>query len=467
MYLSIRSPLADADPLCRLGAAELIPLYRSGELSPVEVARAALARAEAINSPYNAFTYIDHHGAIELARASEQRWRAGTSLSPIDGVPTTIKDIVWVKGWVVRFGSLTTQTQPQREDAPAVERLRRAGAVFLGLTTTPEFGWKAVTDSPSSGITRNPWMPNVTAGGSSGGAAVAAATGAGVFHLATDGGGSARIPASFTATVGFKPTFARVPAFPVSAFGTLSHIGSIARTVADVGAMFTVMAGRDMRDWTQCAHSPTSSERGLPALASVRVGYWSQPAAGKVDPEIAQIVERVVRRIEGAGACVEPVQLPRDDVLDIFQHHWLCGAAARIDSIPEKDRSRVDPGLLEAARLGRQMTTGLVSAQMRRAEFGSAMDRLLNEYDVLVSPATAVAAFEAGHEVPPGSGVSRWTDWAGFSFPINLSQQPAIVVPCGLTTDGRPVGIQLVGARGEDDRLLSIAGAVAQLLNSS
>lgn len=467
MYRSIQSPLSDVGPLCRLGAAELIPLYRTGELSPVEVARAALARAEAINSPYNAFTYIDHHGAIEQARASEQRWRAGASLSPIDGVPTTIKDIVRVKDWVVRFGSLTTLTQPQREDAPAVERLRRAGAVFLGLTTTPEFGWKAVTDSPSSGITRNPWMPSVTAGGSSGGAAVAAATGAGVLHLATDGGGSARIPAAFTATVGFKPTFARVPAFRVSAFGTLSHIGPIARTVADAEAMFTVMAGRDMRDWTQCAHSPTSSERGQTALASARVGYWSQPATGKVEPEVAQIVERAVRRIESAGAGVEPVHLARDDILDIFQHHWFCGAAARIGSIPEKDRSRVDPGLLETARLGSQMTTGLVSAQMRRAEFGSAMDQLLSEYDFLVSPATAVAAFEAGHEVPPGSGMSRWTDWTGFSFPINLSQQPAIVLPCGLTADGRPVGIQLVGARGEDGQLLSIAGAVAQLLNSS
>lgn len=371
-----------------------------------------------------------------------------------------------MKGWVVRFGSLTTQLQPQREDAPAVGRLRCAGAVLLGLTTTPEFGWKAVTDSPASGITRNPWMPSVTAGGSSGGAAVAAATGAGVLHLATDGGGSARVPASFTATVGFKPTYARVPTFPVSAFGTLSHIGSIARSVADAAAMFRVMAGRDMRDWTQCAHAPTSSDWGHTALAGTRVGYWSQPATGKVEPEVVQIVERAVRKIERAGACVEPMQLPRNDVLDIFKHHWLCGAAARINSIPEQDRSRIDPGLLEAARDGGTMTAGLVSAQMRRVEFGSAMDRVLQEYDVLVSPATAVAPFEAGHEVPPGSGMTRWTDWAGFSFPMNLSQQPAIVIPCGLTADGRPVGIQLVGARGEDSRLLSIADALAQLLNS-
>ncbi|MGJ3699865.1 amidase [Variovorax sp. AFSI2.2] len=462
----ISSPLLDADPLCRLGVAALTALYRSGEVSPVEVARASLARAEAINRPFNAFTYIDHNGAMEQARASEQRWRTGTPLSPIDGIPTTIKDIVRVKGWVVRFGSLTTQPQPQREDAPAVERLRCSGAVLLGLTTTPEFGWKAVTDSPSSGITRNPWMPSMTAGGSSGGAAVAAATGAGVLHLATDGGGSARVPASFTATVGFKPTYARVPTFPVSAFGTLSHIGPIARTVADAEAMFRVMAGRDMRDWTQCAHGLTSSDCGQTALAGTRVGYWSQPATGKVEPEVMQIVERAVRRIERAGARVEPVQLPRDDVLDIFKHHWLCGAAARIDSIPEQDRSCIDPGLLEAARDGGKMTAGLVSAQMRRAEFGSAMDRLLHEYDVLVSPATAVAAFEVGHEVPPGSGMTRWTDWAGFSYPINLSQQPAVVIPCGLTADGRPVGIQLVGARGEDSRLLSVAGAVAQLPNS-
>ncbi|BEP38515.1 amidase (plasmid) [Variovorax sp. V59] len=466
MLIPNPSPLSDADGLCRLGVAELTALYRKSELSPVEVVLKTLDRAETINGRYNAFTYIDHEGAIEQARAAEQRWRAGAPLSPIDGIPTTLKDIVWVKGWVVSSGSLAMQPQPQREDAPAVQRLRHAGAVFLGLTTTPEIGWKAVTDSPLSGVTRNPWMPSATSGGSSGGAAVAAATGAGVLHLGTDGGGSVRIPASFTGTVGFKPTFARVPSYPASAFGTLAHIGPMARAAEDAEAMLAVMAGKDVRDWTQCRGEHASSERKAIALAGARVGYWSQPATGEVDPEVAQIVEKAVCRIASAGARVEPMQLPGIDLLDVFHHHWFCGAAARVDSIPEVDRGRLDPGLREIARLGRQMSTGLVSAQMRRAEFGSAMDRLLDDFDVLVSPATAVAAFEAGHEVPPGGGLSRWTEWAGFSFPINLSQQPACVIPCGVTADGRPVGIQLVGARGGDYRLLSLTREVEHLLGS-
>lgn len=196
MILATTKPLDGANELCRLGSRELTRRYQSREISPVEVATAALDRAEEIQGPYNAFTVIDRRGAIALANASEQRWRKGEPVSAIDGVPTTVKDVVWVKGMSVRYGSLVTDTKACTEDSPSVQRLRACGAVFLGLTTTPEFGWKAVTDGPLSGVTRNPWAPDLTSGGSSGGAAVAAATGAGVLHLGTDGGGSVRIPAS-------------------------------------------------------------------------------------------------------------------------------------------------------------------------------------------------------------------------------------------------------------------------------
>ena len=200
-------PISDAPELCRIDVAALSVAFGSGALSPVEVVEATLARAEQVQSRFNAFTFIDRAGGLQAARAAEARWRAGAALSAIDGVPTTLKDIVHVEGWRVRYGSRSTDSAPMLQDAPSVAGLRAGGAVFIGQTTTPEFGWKAVTDSPAFGITRNPWNSVLTPGGSSGGAAVASATGAGVLHLGTDGGGSIRVPAAFTGTFGLKPTF--------------------------------------------------------------------------------------------------------------------------------------------------------------------------------------------------------------------------------------------------------------------
>jgi len=190
--------LAEADELCRLGVAELGAGFAAGKFTPLEVAKATLARAEVVQERYNAFSLIDTDMALTMAKESTARWRNGAPSSPIDGVPTTVKDIVWVKDRAIRYGSRTTSTEPCVQDAPSVKRLRAAGAILIGLTTTPEFGWKAITESPLTGVTRNPWNPQTTPGGSSGGAVVAAVAGAGVLHIGTDGGGSVRIPSSFT-----------------------------------------------------------------------------------------------------------------------------------------------------------------------------------------------------------------------------------------------------------------------------
>ncbi|MEI8701906.1 MAG: amidase [Mesorhizobium sp.] len=452
------SPIADADDLCRLSAAELNAAYRAGSLSPVEVTMAALARAEAINPLFNAFTMIDRKAAIKAAGASEKRWRAGEPLSAADGIPTTLKDIVWVEGWSVRYGSRTTPAAPCDRDAPAVALLRRAGAVFIGQTTTPEFGWKAITDSGLCGITRNPWNAEKTPGGSSGGAAVAAATGAGVFHLGTDGGGSIRIPASFTGIAGLKPTFGRVPAYPSSAFGTVAHIGPMARTAQDLSVMTQAMSGRDLSDWQQGAGTLAPLGRIEATLQGARVGYWSKPPSGVLDEEIAAAVSHALTYFSAFGATVEPIDLPGGDLLDLFQYHWFTGAAARLALIPENERAGIDPGFLEIARAGAAFDAkALVAAQLQRGEFGAAMDRLLDTYDFIVSPGASIPAFDVGLEVPSGSGLSRWTEWAAFSYPINLSQQPACVIPCGMTAAGLPVGFQIVGARGDDAQVLSAA----------
>lgn len=453
-----REPLADAEPLCRMSAAELSEGYASGRISPVEVARATLARAEAIQPELNAFTRIDHDGALAAAEASQRRWAAKEPLSPVDGVPATIKDIVWIKDQAVRYGTVAVPAVEADQDAPAVQRMREAGLVFLGLTTTPEFGWKALTDSPGFGITRNPHCPDVTPGGSSGGAAVAAACGAGVFHLGTDGGGSIRIPSTFTGIVGLKPSFGRVAAYPASPFGTVAHIGPMTRTVADAKAMLAVMAGPDPRDWYQQPGQFPGLHAPAEKVAGLKIGYWSNPPSGSVHPEVAARIDRVVRALEAAGAVIEPFELPGQDLHAVFQTLWFAGAAARREMVPAGQRAAHDPGFQEIAEAGLRIgAADYIRASSARATFGIAMDAALARYDALVSPGAAIPPFTAGLEVPEGSGLARWTEWAGFSYPINMTQQPAAVIPAGKTDDGRPIGLQIVGARGEDARVLEIA----------
>lgn len=454
-----QTPMSDAPDLCRLGVDELTAAYRAGTLSPVEVTKAALARAESTNPAFNGFSFIDHAGALAVAESSEARWRAATPLSPIDGVPTTIKDLVRVKGWSVRYGSLTTDPTPCSEDAPAVGRLRDAGAVFIGLTTSPEFGWKAVTDTALNGITRNPWNPAVTPGGSSGGAAVAAATGAGVLHLGTDGAGSIRIPCAFSGITGIKPTFGRVPAYPLSPFGTIAHLGPMTRRVADTAHMLRIMSGRDVRDWAQGVGALAPLDDVEVPFKGLRIGVWAETPCGEVDSQVAANFAATVKAIEALGAIVEPIRLPFfDEITAIFEAHWFCGAAARLATVPESEHVKIDPGLRDiAARGAAYSAPQFTAAQTARGAFGVEMDQLLERYDFIVSPGTAIPPFTAGKLVPDGAPYSDWHLWAGFTFPINLSQQPAAVVPAGLTTDGLPLSFQIIGARGADAAVLGLA----------
>src|SRR5258707_10483072 len=231
-----------------MSATELLDAYRRKALSPVEATKAALARLERLEPKLNAFVLVDAEGALAAARESEAGWVKGVPKGLVDGVPTTIKDIVLTKGWATLRGSrLTKRDQEWSEDSPAVARLRAHGAVFLGKTTTPEYGWKALGDSPLTGVTRNPWSLAHTPGGSSAGAAAALAAGIGALAIGTDGGGSIRIPASFCGLAGIKATFGRVPAYPASAMGLLSHVGPMARSVDDVALLLSVLAGTDAR----------------------------------------------------------------------------------------------------------------------------------------------------------------------------------------------------------------------------
>ncbi|EPD60296.1 amidase [Streptomyces sp. HGB0020] len=447
--------------LTGLTAVRLVEGYRKGEFSPEEATRAALERADRIQPDVNAFVRLLADEALAQARESTERWRRGAPLGPVDGVPTTVKDILLLRGAPTLKGSKTISENGRwDEDAPSVARLREQGAVFLGKTTTPEFGWKGVTDSPQSGVTRNPYDPTRTAGGSSGGAAAAVALGAGPLALGTDGGGSVRIPAAFCGIFALKPTYGRVPLYPASAFGTLAHVGPMTRDAADAALLLDVIAAPDSRDWSGLPAAPGSFTAGLSGgVKGLRVAY--SPSLGgqvAVRPAVAAAVRRAVERLAGLGAYVEETDPDFTDPVQAFHTLWFAGAARVTQQLGAHQRKLLDPGLREICGQGaRRSALDYLAAVDVRMELGRRMGRFHDSYDLLVTPTLPITAFEAGEEVPKGSGHRRWTGWTPFTYPFNMTQQPAATVPVGTDGDGLPIGLQLVAARHRDDLVLRAA----------
>ncbi|MET9971164.1 amidase, partial [Streptomyces sp. NPDC006356] len=392
--------------LTELTAVQLLDGYRQGEFSPVDATRAALERAERIQPEVNAFVRITADAALARAEQSAERWRRGAPAGLLDGVPVTVKDILLMRGGPTRKGSKTIPEQGRwDEDAPSVARLRAHGAVFLGKTTTPEFGWKGVTDSPLAGVTRNPYDPTRTAGGSSGGAGAAVALGAGPLALGTDGGGSVRIPAAFCGIFGLKPTYGRVPLYPASAFGTLAHVGPMTRDAADAALLLDVIGTPDSRDWSALPPAPGSYAAGLGGgVRGLRVAY--SPSLGgqvAVRPAVAAAVRRAVERLAGLGAYVEETDPDFTDPVDAFHALWFTGAARVTQHLGPHQRELLDPGLREICEVGARLTAlDYLAAVDVRMELGRRMGRFHDTYDLLVTPTLPITAFEAGAEVPKG-----------------------------------------------------------------
>ncbi len=441
------------DDIAFASATELLRRYRDKSLSPVAVAEETLRRLETFEGAVNAFVLYDPDSALAMARESEARWAKGAPLGILDGVPVAIKDTQLTRGWPRRVGSLTIEAdQDWPEDAPSTARLRAAGAVFFGKTTTPEFGWKPVTDSPLTGITRNPWDLARTPGGSSGGSAVAVLCGICPLAVGTDAGGSIRIPAAFSGVFGLKPTFGKVAMYPPSAFGDVSHGGPMTRTVADAALMLDAMKGPDSRDWFSLpddgiAYRERVSEgslRGKRVALSPTLGYH-EPA-----PAVRAAVEAAAGVFAELGAIVEPADPFAESPWPIFQVLAGVGMWSLLRAMPPEKVPLMDPGLVALCRSGEAITqVQFADAISRRIALGVALNRFFERYDLILSPTMPITAAFAEPRGDGSPDATNWADWLTYTWAFNLTKNPSASIPCGESA-GLPIGLMVTGRLHDD-----------------
>ena len=435
-------------------ARELARRIAAREVSPVEVTRRALGRAEATQASLNAFVLIMDEQALTAARTAEDAVMRGAALGPLHGVPFSAKDLVAVGGVPFCFGSRTMADNVAAADAPPVERMKRAGAILIGKTTTSEFGCKAVGDCPLTGITRNPWNPAKTPGGSSAGAAASVAAGITPLAIGTDGGGSIRIPCSFTGLAGIKPQYGRVPVWPTTAAPTLSHVGPMARTVADAALMLTSMAGYDARDpYAVAGPVPDLMAACDAGVRGLRIAYSRTYGYAKPDADVVALIDAAAKTFETLGCIVEPVEAVFDsDPVEIWNAEFYASIGTRLAPILEKQRDLLDPAV--AATLDGALQQDLRSYYTKVFERFALRERmrvLFEHYDLLLSPTLPVASLDVGVNVPAHLSDRNLVSWVYYPYPFNLTGQPAATVCAGLS-QGMPVGLQLVGrALGEYD----------------
>jgi aspartyl-tRNA(Asn)/glutamyl-tRNA(Gln) amidotransferase subunit A len=456
------------DELCLLSAVELAAAVRAKQVSPVEATRAVLERIERLNPKLNAFCTVTPDAALATAKQIEAAIMRGDDVGPLAGVPISIKDLIYVKDMRVTFGSKLFEQNVVTEDTPLVERLRRAGAVIVGMTNTPEFGWKGVTDNRVFGIARNPWNLDLTPGGSSGGASSAVAAGLGPIGIGTDGGGSLRIPGAFCELVGYKASYGRVPNYPGSGVDSLRHTGPLTRTVADAALTLDVIAGPDERD----PHSlPSDSAKGYLAsleqgVRGLKVGYSPTLGYAWIDPEIAALCADAAKHFAASGATVEEIEVDWGNCYEVWGVFFYGGIAARVAGYPAEKRGLLDPGLQPIVEQGLKLTAvDYVNALVARNLFWQKVRATFERYDLLITPTLSVPPFAVGKNRPdlPAGPNGAELRWSPFTYPFNLTGQPAISVPCGRTKADLPVGLQIVGRRFADATVLRAARAWEQI----
>jgi aspartyl-tRNA(Asn)/glutamyl-tRNA(Gln) amidotransferase subunit A len=438
--------------LCALTARELHTHYEAGSASPVDVMKAVLDCIDLFDPAVNAFCQIAGD-ALEMARASETRWQRGMSRGPLDGVPVSIKDNIAVAGLATRYGSRATSHEPSQQDSPCVARLREAGAICFAKTTLPDFAHKIVTDSPLTGVTRNPWDLARTPGGSSGGAAAAVSLGMAPAAIGTDGGGSIRIPAAFTGTFGFKPSFGRVPHAPRGPFGLLSHVGPMTRCVDDAARLLTVISRPDSRDWYALPFDGSDYELALkcrPAPGGIRVACshtLGLPVAP--EPDVHDGVTRAADAFRELGARVllaDPPGVARCNAIHAIL--WPACCRQLVDGMTDQGVA-LDMSLQKYAQAGdavsRQM---LLGALIDRGEVGAMINAFFEQHDIVICPVYPRVAMPLRDLTGSDELFPHFTAWC------NQLGLPAASLYAGMTSTGLPIGIQIVGGRHADTLVL-------------
>lgn len=430
------------------------------DFTPTELLEETLARIDRVEPVLNMFACLDIEGARQAAAEADARQRQGARLSPLDGIPTSIKDLIAQAGLPLRFGSRATPDSPAPDDAPAVRRLRAAGAVLLGKSTTSEFGCKAVGDSPLTGITRNPWNPEMSPGGSSCGAAAMVAAGVVPYAIGTDGGGSIRIPAALCGLFGIKAQFGRVPVFPVSATPTLAHVGPLTRTVEDAAIVLGAIAGYDRRDPFSVA-GPVPDFRGaLQSERKLRIGWSPDFGYASVEPEVAVLTARAIERLADLGH--EVVELPplMEDPAPLWNAEFYAGVGTKLRGVIDSAPDRLDPAVLEVLRIAiSQGMEDYYAKVFQRYAFRETMRQLFDRFDLVASPTLPVSHVLAGQNVPPSQAGRSIVSWVSFTYPFNLTGQPAASLPVGFTGTGLPVGLQIAGAMHDEATVLALCNA--------
>jgi Asp-tRNA(Asn)/Glu-tRNA(Gln) amidotransferase A subunit family amidase len=454
-----------ADEIAWLPALEVAELIRRKAVSPVEVVDALLARIGRVNPTLNCFCTVTADEARDAAQAAEVAVMTGESLGPIHGVPVSVKDLIFTRRIPTMAGSRLFADHVPEEDAVSVERLKSAGAILLGKTTTPELGHKGATDSPLCGITRNPWNPALTPGGSSGGAAAAVAAGLGPLALGTDGGGSIRVPASFCGIYGLKPSFGRVPSYPrLPGWHGVSVLGPMTRTVRDAAVMLDAMAGPDDRDMHSlpAEGGPSFLEACEGGIAGLSAGWSPDLGYAQVDPEVAEICAVAAEQFESLGCHVEVVTPGWDDPEEIFRVKAAAESFAAWGDRLGDSAEVLDPTFVRMLEFGRTITLEqYLRATRRLTDLWTDVQRFLARFDLLLTPTVAVPPFEVGR---PGvkeinGRPATPLGWMPFCFPFNLTGQPAATVPVGFTHTGLPVGLQIVGRRHAERTVLAASAA--------
>ncbi|NOX49080.1 MAG: amidase, partial [Gammaproteobacteria bacterium] len=450
-------------PIHWMSAHELSRAYADQSLSPVEVTRHLLDRIDQLNPQLNCFCYLAHHETLAQAEASEKRWATSTPLSPLDGVPVSIKDQILTLGWPTLRGSKAVDPSgPWNEDAPVCARFREAGLVLLGKTNTSEFGWRGSTDTLLCGVTRNPWNLELTPGGSSGGAASAIAAGLGPLAVGSDGGGSVRIPASLTGVFGMKPHFGRVPSYPRSFMGSLAHLGPLTRDVRDATALLNIMQKPDKRDPDALPYSNADFDvsyngtiQGLNIAYSETLGYVDY-----IKPDVVSTINTGLSMVEASGNRLTHVDAVFSNPVEHFIAFFAAGTIHFFNKMTTDQFSLLEEPLKKFVSDCKLITqSDFMKALDGRELMWQQMNTFFEKYDLLLTPTVATTAFEAGQVSPKDENGEDWRLWSPFTFPFNVTGHPTASINCGFTESGLPVGLQIIGRPHDEATVLAAAYA--------